>query len=71
MVGVTLSVDDLLRIIRSLPRSDRFRLARTLVDDLSEYHAESQPLDRSDEDLAELQRATSKLRITQPLRPKG
>jgi hypothetical protein len=68
---VTLSVEDLLRHIRALPRPERYRLARTLVDDLSEHdYAEPQPFDRSDEDVAELQRTLAKSRITQPLGPR-
>jgi hypothetical protein len=67
---VTLSVEDLLRIIRALPRPERFRIAQTIVDDLSDYHAEPQSFTRSDEELAELRRAMAKTRITQPLGPR-
>jgi hypothetical protein len=64
---VTLSADELLRLIRALPRPERYRLAKTLVDDLSDPHLEPHPA-AGDEDLHELQRAMARSRITQPLR---
>jgi hypothetical protein len=68
---VTLSVDELLRHIRALPRAERLRLARTVADELAHHDAASpQPLDRTDEEFVELQRMLAKSRITQPLGPR-